>query len=75
MYTEPNAPHHLPHFHIYYAEYAATFMLMPPEMLEGALPRTQLRLVLAWAELHRSQIEENWRLVQAGQPPKRIPGI
>ncbi|NJR53069.1 MAG: DUF4160 domain-containing protein [Leptolyngbyaceae cyanobacterium CSU_1_3] len=75
MYTEPNAPHHLPHFHTYYAEYAATFTLMPPEMLEGALPRTQLRLVLAWAELHRNQIEENWRLVQAGQPPKRIAGI
>jgi hypothetical protein len=48
---------------------------MPPETLEGALPRIQLRLVLAWAELYRIAIEENWRLVQAGQPPKRIPGI
>lgn len=75
MYTEPNAPHHLPHFHTYYGEYSATFTLMPPDTLEGALPRTQLRLVLAWAELYRAEIEENWRLVQAGQPPRRIPGI
>jgi hypothetical protein len=75
MYTEPNVQHHLPHFHGYYGEYSATFTLMPPDMLEGALPRAQLRVVLAWAELYRVQIEENWRLIQAGQPPRRIPGI
>jgi hypothetical protein len=56
-------------------EYSATFTIMPPETLEGALPRTQLRLVLAWAELYQTAIEENWRLVQSGQPPKRVPGI
>ena len=75
MYTESNVQHHSPHFHTYYGEYSATFTLMPPETLEGALPRTQLRLVLAWAELYGAEIEENWRRVQAGQAPKRIPGL
>jgi hypothetical protein len=75
MYTERDAPHHLPHFHTYYGEYSATFTLMPPSLLEGALPRTQLRLILAWAELYQQEIEENWRLVQSGQAPKRIRGI
>lgn len=75
MYSEPDARHRLPHFHAYYGEHAATFAITPPGQLEGTLPRTQLRLVLAWAELYQREIEENWRLVQAGQAPKRIPGL
>ncbi len=75
MYTERDAPHHLPHFHTYYGEYSATFMLLPPGLLEGALPRTQLRLILAWAELRQREIEENWQLIQSGQAPQRIQGI
>jgi hypothetical protein len=75
MYTERDAPHHLPHFHVYYGEYQASFVITPPGLLEGGLPRTQLRLVLAWAELYSLEIEEDWQLVQAGLSPQRIPGI
>ncbi len=75
MYSEPDARHRLPHFHAYYGEHAATFAITPPGQLEGTLPRTQLRLVLAWAELYQREIDENWRLIQAGQAPKRIPGL
>jgi len=75
MYTEPDAQHRLPHFHAYYGEYAATFTITPPGMLEGTLPRPQLRLVLAWAELYRHEIDEDWYLAQAGQPVKRVPGL
>ena len=39
MYTEGNAPHHLPHFHVYYGEYGASFAIYPPTVLEGSLPR------------------------------------
>ncbi len=39
-------------------------MLTPPELLEGALPRAQLRFVLAWAELNQAEIEENWKRVK-----------
>lgn len=75
MYSEPGVQHRLPHFHAYYGEHAATFAITPPDQLEGTLPRTQLRLVLAWAELYQREIDENWRLIQAGQAPKRIPGL
>lgn len=75
MYTERDAPHRLPHFHAYYAEYSATFSITPPGLLEGVLPRRQLRLVLAWAELHQSEIEANWQRVQAGRSPQRIAGL
>jgi hypothetical protein len=75
MYSEPDARHRLPHFHAYYGEHAATFAITPPGQLEGTLPRVRLRLVLAWAELYQREIDENWRLIQAGQAPKRIPGL
>lgn len=75
MYAELGAPHRLPHFHAYYGEYAATFTITPPGELEGTLPRTQLRLVLAWAELYEREIGERWALIQAGRPAKRIPGL
>ena len=48
MYLEANAPHRLPHFHAYYGEYRDSFSIEMPNLLEGALPRRQLRLVLAW---------------------------
>lgn len=75
MYTERNAPHHLPHFHAYYGEYLATFIISPPGLLEGALPRRQLHLVLAWAELNQAELEENWQRVQKGQKPIKLQGI
>lgn len=29
-------------------------------------------MVLEWWALHREELEENWRLLAAGQEPKRI---
>jgi hypothetical protein len=75
MFTEIGKAHHLPHFHVYYGEFEASISINPPILLEGALPRRQLRLVLAWAELHQEELEENWERVQNGQTPVRIQGI
>jgi hypothetical protein len=75
MYTEPDTPHRLPHFHAYYGEYEASFTITPPVLLEGSLPRVQLRLVLAWAELYQAELAENWQRVHAGRSPERIPGL
>lgn len=75
MYTERDAPHRLPHFHAYYGEYLASFAINPPGLLEGSLPRRQLRFVLAWAELYQAKLEENWQRVQRGQIPEQIPGL
>lgn len=75
IYTETNAPHHLAHFHAYYGEYLASFAINPPGLLEGALPRRQLRFVLAWAELYQDELEENWQRVQSGELPHQIQGL
>lgn len=74
MYTERDT-HRLPHFHVYYGEYTASFAIDPPNLMEGALPRRQLRLVLAWAELREIELMENWHRVQNGGSPIRILGL
>lgn len=72
MYVEVGAPHHLPHFHAYYAESSAVIGLDPIELIAGSLPRKQQRLVEAWAELHLAELQEDWNRLQAGEPPLPI---
>jgi hypothetical protein len=72
MYVETGVQHHTPHFHAYYEEAAAVFGLDPIELLAGALPRRQLRLVEAWAELHQQELVTDWQLLQGGQAPRPI---
>lgn len=72
MYTEPGAPHHAPHFHAYYQDTVAIYDINPIELIGGALPRRQQRLVEAWAELHQDELMANWERLQAGLPPAKI---
>ena len=75
MYMEAGGPHHLPHFHAYYQEDEAVFGLEPIELIGGNLPRRQLRLVEAWAELHRDELQVNWERLQHDEPPIRIASL
>lgn len=72
MYMEVGAPHHTPHFHAYYQDDAAVFSIEPVELIAGALPRRQRRLVEAWAELHQDELIADWQRLQAGQSPLAI---
>jgi hypothetical protein len=75
IYTERGVPHRLPHFHAYYGEFVASFSIDPPALLEGTLPRRQLRYVLAWAEMRQDELRESWRQVEEGNSPMRISGL
>jgi hypothetical protein len=72
MFPELGAPHHRPHFHAAYQDATATFGLDPIERLGGSLPRTQQRLVEAWAEIHQAELLEDWQRLQSGRPPLKI---
>ena len=72
MFVEPSAQHHRPHFHAYYQDAAAVFAVDSIEVLGGDLPQRQRRLVEAWAEIHKSELLEDWRRLQAGRPPFKI---
>jgi hypothetical protein len=65
----------VPHLHAYYQDEKASYRIDSGELLAGSLPRRQQRLVEAWIELYQSELLEDWRLLDAGEPVKRIPPL
>jgi len=64
--------HEPPHFHAEHQGLQGKFEFSG-EMIVGAIEsRTALRLIREWASLHRSELEQNWRLAKAGQPLQQI---
>jgi hypothetical protein len=59
--------HGHPHFHAYHADGHAKIRIDTLEPLDNDLPRRQLRFVLAWAELHRDELEDDWRRARSGE--------
>ncbi len=64
--------HHPPHFHAYYQEYKATFDIHHCEVIEGNIPQKQVKLIEAWAELHKEDLLADWNLAQNGETPFKI---
>jgi hypothetical protein len=54
------------------AEGSAKVRIDAVDVIESSLPRRQLRLVLAWAELRQAELLENWRLARAGERLREI---
>jgi hypothetical protein len=60
-----------PHFHAIYGEFQIT-VTISDGIVTGRFPRMALRLVLEWAELHRSELLANWNRLQDGKAPRGI---
>lgn len=71
IYCAPSE-HNPPHFHAYYQDYKAIIDMNECELKEGHLPKKQLKLVLAWAELHKEELLANWKLAMNGELPYKI---
>lgn len=50
-----------PHFHAEYGEHSAQIGINDGEIVEGSLPRKALRLVQAWAEIHKDELMDNYK--------------
>lgn len=55
-----------------HAEGQAKIRIDELEVIDSTLRRQQLRLVLAWAELHQEELIENWRRARAGEKLREI---
>lgn len=60
--------HNQPHFHAEYAGKSVSVDILNGYVTRGALPNRQLKFVLAWAELHKDELMQNWELASAGKP-------
>ncbi|MBE5853733.1 MAG: DUF4160 domain-containing protein [Lachnospiraceae bacterium] len=56
--------HNPPHFHAKYGDYKALIDINKARVLSGKLPSAQLKMVLAWAVIHKEELLEDWRLAE-----------
>jgi hypothetical protein len=66
MYSEPNGKHKKPHIHAEYQGDNAVFDLNG-NLLEGDLPKKQMKYVVAWIDIHEEDLKANWNLLQNGE--------
>ena len=71
MYYAPKE-HNPPHIHVYYQDFVSVIDIQTYELMEGDLPSKQLRLVLAWIEIHKEELIADWELCQNGEKPFSI---
>jgi hypothetical protein len=71
MYREHGGKHHLPHIH---AEYSGEEVAVGLDgtVLGGSIPRAKMKLLEAWMEIHREDLEADWALLTAGDQPFKI---
>jgi len=72
MFYFDNKKHHLPHIHAQYAEYEAIIGIDSGEILEGTIPKSKMKLVQAWIEIHKDDLLANWKMAVEGQQPFKI---
>ncbi len=66
-----NGEHNPPHFHATYQEYNAVFN-MDGELTDGNMPKRQIKLISAWAEIHKDELLANWELAMSEQSLYKI---
>lgn len=64
--------HNPPHFHAEYAGHSALVDIQEGTVIKGKLPNRQLKFVLAWCEIHKDELMQNWELSKDNKPLNRI---
>ena len=71
MYREIGTKHNKPHIHAEYGEHSVVVSL-DGDVIEGGFPRNKMKLLVAWIEIHREDLESNWKLLSKGEQYFRI---
>lgn len=66
-----NGEHSPPHFYASYQGYYATFNL-DGELIEGDMPKRQIKFIAAWTEIHKDELIANWELAINEEPLYKI---
>lgn len=75
MFYYDNKEHHIPHIHIEYAEFTAVIEIPSGNLLAGDFPKDKMKLVLAWIEIHKDELEANWKLAVEGEKVFKIEAL
>ena len=72
MYFMDRKKHKLPHIHVQYQDNEAVISIPEGKLLEGSLPKSKIKLVHAWIEIHQDELMADWRLAIQGEPILKI---
>jgi hypothetical protein len=72
MFFEDNDRHHLPHIHARYSGEKASVSIDDGTVLTGCIPARQLKMLQAWIEIHKDELNADWELAVSGEEPFRI---
>ncbi len=64
IYFNDSEKHYLEHIHAQYNEYDAVYSIKDISLLEGKLPSKQHKLVVAWMEIHKEELQALWKVSQ-----------
>lgn len=67
MYYLDMRRHKLPHIHVRYQDREAVVSIPDGDVLEGSLPKSKMRLLEAWIEIHRDELMADWDLASKGE--------
>lgn len=68
MYFAPKE-YNPPHIHAYYQSTTASFNITKGTILKGKMPLKQKRMIQAWIEIHKEELNANWTLCQNQETP------
>ena len=71
MYAEKGGQHNLPHIHAAFSGHEVVLDLNG-EIIEGDMPKGKMKLLLAWMEIHKDELEANWKLLIENEPAFKI---
>ena len=71
MYKENGGKHNMPHIHVEYSGEEAVVAL-DGTVIEGKIPKSQMKLLEAWMVIHYDDLEANWKLLSNGEQFFRI---
>ena len=72
MYYIDNKQHHVPHIHAEYGGKKAVFSIADGELIAGKFPDNKTRLVQAWIEIRRDELDADWKLAVNGEEVFKI---
>ena len=64
MYFNDLEKHHSKHIHVQYNEFDAVYSIEEVSVLEGKVPQKQHKLVIAWMEIHKEELNALWEVCQ-----------
>ena len=75
MQKEGGVQHKKPHIHAYHGECSASFDISTGDIIAGEFPSREMRLVQAWIELHRDELNIEWKTLEEGGAWFTIAGL